>query len=97
MISLVEDHERVARRLVPSWATLERLERERVLLDANGREAGPTAAAHGRCWAIAASRPASTRILAYIGSGDSSVRPCLREAHLWLALDGSHTNLVVTR
>jgi hypothetical protein len=25
------------------------------------------------------------------------VRPCLREAHLWLALDGSHTNLVVTR
>lgn len=98
MISLVEYHEGIARGLVPGWTTRERLECERVLLDANGREAGSTAAAHCRCWVIAAtSRPASARILAHLVSSDTSVRLCLREAHLWLALDGGHTNLIVAR
>ena len=97
MISLVEDHERVTSGLAPDWATLECFKRESVLLDANGREAGATAATHCRCWAIATSRPASTRLLTHLGSCDTSVRLRLGEAHLWLALDGGHTNLVVAR
>ena len=95
MVSLVEYHEGIASRLVPGWATRERLERVRILLDANGREAGSTAAAHCRCWAIATSRPASARLIAHLVSSDPSMRLCLGEAHLWLALDGGHTNLVV--